>query len=269
MPFHRRKRLDAPSGFGGFDAHSLVADIEVRDFDLSFFRLSGLVRDPSPVDLFDVYVALWRRAQEAGACVHYFDHPRGDPPSLRSDHTGASGWFLANADVEGAQPIIQVYRLECDDDSFTPSRSRGPGGAELPEPDLEHELITLAHEYGHLMSYRGETPRSEWDRYTAAASKRGEVYAAACEHLPEGLPRAETNERIRRALREGLTDDERARIVAEESLAWRIGRAVLIELGLTDLSSFDKREREGLHAHRYRLGMEDAWPEDDAEVTSE
>lgn len=223
----------------------------------------------SLMDVFDIYVALWEGARVAGACVHYFDHPRADPPSLLGDRTGASGWFLANADVEDGQPVIQIYRLECDDDSFTPSRTRGPGGANLPPPDLEHELITLAHEYGHLMSYLGRTPREDWEKYDAAARRRGEIVDHVIDLMAADLPPVAVSDRIRHALYDGLNEEDRVRIVAEEALAWRIGQEVLRELGLDDFEQFNKREVEGLHAHRYRLGLDDPWPGDEVGITSE
>lgn len=221
------------------------------------------------MQVFEMYVALWERAQAEGACVHYFDHPRADPPNIRGDRSGASGWFHANADIEDGQPVIQIYRLECDDDAFTPSRTRGPNGADLPPPDLEHELITLAHEYGHLISFLTQTPRAEWKRYSAAASKRGQIMKATCEEMPHALSSAERNERLRSSLHSGLDNEERDRIVKEEALAWKIGRQVLQEFGMADLSAYDRRTVEGLHAHRYRLGMDEAWPQDEHGLTSE
>ena len=220
------------------------------------------------MDLFDIYLALWARARSAGACVHYFDQPLADPPSLHGDQTGASGWFLANADIADAQPVIQIYRLEYDD-ALTPSRSRRHGGGSLPTPDLEYELITLAHEYGHLMSYRGRTQRADWDLYTASARRRGDIAERVIAEMPTGLAPSAANELLRLSLYEGLGERDRSRIVAEESLAWRIGREALSELGHVDFQQFDRREADGLHAHRYWLGLDDVWPGDEGGIPSE
>jgi len=51
--------------------------------------------------------------------------------------------------------------------------------------------------------------------------------------------------------------------VREETLAWAIGREVLAELGLVNIVAYDQRTARGLHLHRYRLGLEEAWPGDD------
>jgi hypothetical protein len=85
---------------------------------------------------------------------------------------------------------------------------------------------------------------------------------AVLHEMPDGLVPAEQNERMRRALHEGLDDEARERIVREETLAWAIGRETLVQLGLHDLTRYDQRTRIGLHNHRYRLGLEDAWPID-------
>jgi hypothetical protein len=77
-----------------------------------------------------------------------------------------------------------------------------------------------------------------------------------------GMSGTEIGNRIRAALQTELTDDERDRLVREEMLAWDLGRAVLRDLGVTDFSRFDERRAQGLHAHRYRLGLEEAWPSD-------
>jgi hypothetical protein len=37
---------------------------------------------------------------------------------------------------------------------------------------------------------------------------------------------------------------------------------VLAELGLTDFTLYDERARRGLHYHRYRLGIDELWPDD-------
>lgn len=212
------------------------------------------------MDVFPAYEKLWKRAQDLGAVVTYLTWIAPGEPSLTADHTGATGWFRANVDVEGAQPFIDIYRLHPDDEPFSPSRARGPEGASLPPPDLEEELITLAHEYGHLVSFRSATPRPEWHRYDESAKRRGAILERVADESDE-IDGVELSELMREALRAELTEDEKARIVHEESLAWDIGREALVDLGITDLSKFEARRRLGLHAHRYRLGLEEAWPE--------
>jgi hypothetical protein len=38
--------------------------------------------------------------------------------------------------------------------------------------NVEDELLTLAHEYGHYLSWKGETARKTWEQYHAAAFHR-------------------------------------------------------------------------------------------------
>ncbi len=222
----------------------------------------------SAMDVFGAYGTLWERAKAAGACVHYYDD-KDERSDLHSDSSGATGWFLANVDIDDGQPIIQLYRRECDDDSFAPNRCRGPHGAELPPPDLKAELITLAHEYGHLLSFLEKTPRSEWGAFKAAERKRDAALQAAKDQLSDGMSRADVDERVRAALREALTDEERMRILNEEALAWTLGREALSELEMVEFGRFDGRRTSGLHSHRCRLGMEDPSPGDESRMPTE
>jgi hypothetical protein len=211
--------------------------------------------------LFDIYKNLWTLAQNAGAFVHYYTWVSLDPPKTEHDEMGATGWFDANHDVDEGQPIIRIYRLECDDDSCTPSPTRGPSGAHLPPPDLHEELITLAHEYGHLCSFLGATARPDWDRQHQATEHRTAIMRRICD-ASRGLRGAEIGKRFRAALTEERPDDERDRLVREETTAWDEGLAVLQRLGLIDFKRYNERREQGLHAHRYRLGLHDAWPSD-------
>lgn len=215
-------------------------------------------------DVFDIYEQLWLRARGDGAVVQYYegfpeDRPGRDVDKLRHDLNGATGWF--DADIEGGCPNIKIYRLACDDEIWTPSRIRGPDGAHLPLPDLHEKLITLAHEYGHLRSFLVETERQEWNKYHAAAQRRDVIANRAAKH-PRGLDDKEIDNRTRAALFAELSDEDCDRIIREETLAWKIGRETLAELSMTDFVRYDVRQERGLHAHRYRLGRDEAWPSD-------
>jgi hypothetical protein len=37
---------------------------------------------------------------------------------------------------------------------------------------------------------------------------------------------------------------------------------LLVDRGFERLEQFEKRARHGLHCHRYRLGIDELWPED-------
>ena len=53
--------------------------------------------------------------------------------------------------------------------------------------------------------------------------------------------------------------------IDEETFAWRIGRQALATLQYPDVAAYEETTQVHLHYHRYRLGMEDAWPDDDIE----
>ena len=208
-------------------------------------------------DVFDIYQKLWLRAENDGAYVQYYTWSSLSPPKLTSDPNGATGSFDASVNRD-ARPTILIYRLECDDDIWTPSRTRGPEGAHLPLPDLQEELITLAHEYGHLRSFLGETQRQAWNQYNEIAQRRTNIMNRVVDQS-EVVNDSKVNSRLRTALLAELSDEDYDRIIQEETLAWRIGRETLADLLITDFKRYDIRRERGLYAHRYRLGREDAW----------
>jgi hypothetical protein len=61
------------------------------------------------------------------------------------------------------------------------------------------------------------------------------------------------------ALAAGLSDGEKDLIVAEETLAWELGRPFVPE---TLRDEYDRRTVRGIHLHRHALGMEELWPDD-------
>ena len=54
----------------------------------------------------------------------------GWPPSTTITYSPLAGravtTVIGNIANEGSQPIIEIYRLECDNEIWTPSRARGP-----------------------------------------------------------------------------------------------------------------------------------------------
>ncbi len=200
------------------------------------------------MDVFPIYEQLWRRAQAEGARVKYIGWRPGNH----------AGYFDA---VDYTRPVIALTRPYYKSPSTEPTReSNAP--EEVPQPDLLEELLTLAHEYGHFRSWAGRTERAEHELYYAVTTRRGAATDEATAQMPEGLDVTEQNNRLRAALQAALNDDDRGRIMREEALAWEVGREVLVELGFDDLTRYDERTRTGLHFHRYRLGMEDLWPDD-------
>lgn len=207
-------------------------------------------------ELFALYADAWRRAETAGAFVTF--HGMDEP----------AGYFHANERPGGfASPAIFIARPFAEKDGPMPTRGRGPEApATMPAPNIEDELITLAHEFGHFTSWaearHQPERRSRWTEYSAIAHKRDAARDQIWEAMPPDLPPELKGAAARSGLFIALNDDDRARIVEEEEFAWRIGRELLADLGFRDWEAFDARERAGLHYHRYNLGIEDAWPSD-------
>lgn len=112
------------------------------------------------------------------------------------------------------QAVIRIYR------SPAPHPTDAPclGG---DREDLSYDLVTLAHECGHAMSYqrRGES----WARYFASACKRDRG--------------------------ESLTAGDQALILEEERAAWEHGRSLLVAVGESDFTTFERLREAGLRQH--------------------
>jgi hypothetical protein len=212
------------------------------------------MKTPRTDEAFSIYEALWRRAENEGAVVRY----EGISPY------GEAGWFHPTYYPRPTIVLIRPYYKEPDDEPSRESTAPAP----LPQPDIYAEVTTLAHEYGHFVSWSGRTERAEYELYVAAARYRDAIIDEEIKKMPVGLSRQESNERLRTTLHDRLDGDARDRILREEMLAWRIGREVLAELALADFELYDRRTNVGIHNHRYRLGIEDLWPDDIPEELS-
>ena len=193
---------------------------------------------------FAIYDLAWKRARNEGALVRY--------QAQWPDH---AGFFKANHGTS-LPPNIQIYRPKYK----SPSTKALPVfGDDSPVPDeqLRAELITYAHEYGHLMSFRRETPRDEWLRYVDLEMRRSDIVKTV--HAELGDDGSQFDAVLRHRMLASYTDDEREMIIREETLAWRIGRDLLASLGFDDLAGLEVQAQHGLHNHRYRLGIEDLW----------
>ncbi len=87
----------------------------------------------------------------------------------------------------------------------TPTRDK------LPPPDLLRETVTLAHEAGHYLSWKGRTPPDEYDKYFNAAKLRDQASHA----VPKSGNVEEYNEGIREAARAALSSAQVEMIFAE------------------------------------------------------
>ncbi|MBN1608795.1 MAG: hypothetical protein JW940_19365 [Polyangiaceae bacterium] len=199
-------------------------------------------------DVFVLYEALWRTLEGLGVAVVYGGlweedgdfHP--DPWETGKD-----------------SPKITISRPYYADPPW-PNQHRNRGGSALPPPDLLLELVTLAHEGGHFLSWKERTPRSEWQRYFGAAKKRDQIIA----EVPRGGSTDEYNDRLRAAMQSSLRAEQIELILTEEALAWRIAQELLAGVGFDDFEYYEAAMRKGLHCHRYRLGLDELWPEDRA-----
>ena len=180
------------------------------------------------MSLFLIYERLWRRIQAEGVRVHY--------NGLALDE---GGHFLHDGCGKLKKPDIQItrpfYRTPSDEPSeFLNTNARA---------DIKKELLILAHEYGHCLSWKGETPPEKWGSYHAAAFRRdGAVKDGGWDAVPDTLH-----------------DAEKQLIVDEETLAWKLGRQFIPE---ELYAEYDEEARRGVHNHRYRLGLDELWPED-------
>jgi hypothetical protein len=196
-----------------------------------------------------IYRELWRTAQ-VDANVHYREWGSGGV------RRGASGHFTSNIEEDPpSRPEIAIGR-----DSYG-TRS---------DPDLEGleptavvaELITLAHEFGHVRSFIDD--RSRWNLYDNARFltiwiKRQS--AGICGELLGGATEDERDQLIRRVLYQSLHDEARQRILDEEEYAWDVGRSILVRLGLEDFSQYDSRAEVSIDSYRFALGMKERWPD--------
>ena len=172
-------------------------------------------------DLFEIYVALWKTASIEGAFVHY--EGRGE--------RGEAGWFHPRDELAG--PEIVIVRPFYGN-ATEPSDSRTDG-----QPvDLQSELVTLAHEYGHFRSWSDDRPR--WNAYYAALLHRDRVYDDAV-----GDDAARWLEVARR-----LSLEEKHLILQEEERAWTTGRA---HVPGWLLAGYDVSATAGVEEHRARL----------------
>ena len=182
---------------------------------------------------FAMYKEAWARARAAGATVRY-----------NSDRPG--GLFFPGERANGtSSPLIEIYRPwpELSDRPCRGYSKNAP--SDLPPPDITHDLMILAHEVGHLRSWKGRTPRAQWDLYNAAAKKRDEAWDAAWSTGDDARARAFA----------AISDQERALIVEEEALAWEIARELLVDLQFTDWARFEQERATSLLNTNISLGI--------------
>jgi hypothetical protein len=185
-------------------------------------------------EIFPVYAALWGRLPVEDLWIHYVGPtPRGE-----------AGYFQHDGQGGFKRPEIGVLRSHFVEPDDEPSMLRSNG----VRVNLVTEMFTLAHEFGHYLSYAGVTPPETWHAYHRAVVHRDELGDAIDNELSR-----------RDRLRKRLSGRERRLIVAEETRAWALGREFIPE---PVLAAYERRARQGVHFHRYRLGIDPLWPQD-------
>lgn len=161
---------------------------------------------------------LWSCASKQ-ARVMYNDAPAGRGTE--------SGYFDPRVGTDRG-PLISI----CDDSDrrkpLEPCWERG-NGTILTEPEMLRDLITLAHEYGHLASHLD--PQTQSDR---------PAYDAAVRRFHDGEP---------------LCNGDAESILNEEERAWTNGRRVLAAMGFVAWDAFEGRETTGLDLYRRSLAL--------------
>jgi len=184
------------------------------------------VTTPHDQSAFAAYEALWQRIRDGGVWVHY------DGVALDE-----GGHFQHDGCGKLKKPEIQITR------SHYNERERPTEFLNTGEPaPIVNELMTLAHEYGHYLSWSREPASKTWKAYHAAVVRRDKLAANGRDAVSKGLSRREMQ-----------------LICDEETLAWKLGREFIPDGLHTD---YDEHSRLGVHYHRYRLGLDELWPED-------
>jgi hypothetical protein len=190
-----------------------------------------------PQSYFEAYVHLWRRIVKRGVWVHYGMH-----------FDGSAGWFQHDGQGGYHLPEISIHRVPVPADEEEPSPTLDDG----TPVDVEADLITLAHEFAHFLSWKEVTSAEVWAAYHRVVDR----LAIEIDALSD-VPAAEYNEAYRRVW-SALSADEKALVLDEETTAWRLGRPHVPE---ALLPTYDARTVKGLLNYRYRLGLDSACPD--------
>jgi hypothetical protein len=181
------------------------------------------------------YTELWRQAQREGVWMRYeyrnlsrftldvngwYERPKAPLPDAPAGHD-AEAWRKQVEWIE--RPQIHIVRSR----SVPPETDLEIGhDPESDVADLPDELLTLAHEYGHVISDR-----------------RGWRTLGLIEALEVDVDDWPTK----------LSDRQRGLIFDDEERAWTFGWGALAALGYRDRAAYDRRRDEGLAQYRSRL----------------
>jgi hypothetical protein len=163
----------------------------------------------------ETYARLWGTAEGDGAFVTY----EGTAP-----HGTEAGWF--HPTDAGGDPKIVVVRPYYMHHTM-PHWERSDGVA----VDIEAEFCVLAHEYGHMVSWRAGNRTAEYVTAAEAVNAR-----------ERGKPLA-------------LDGKARALVFDEEERAWKNGRKVLRSYDWTPWERFNAEEKKALDVYREILAQ--------------
>lgn len=167
-------------------------------------------------DWTDVLRKLWAHVSQKSERVHVRYQAQLQPHEMRR-----RGEFGFNEQLQEGKIVLWRPVEHARREQFQPADD------ELAPEDA----WTLAHEYGHCLSFR-----------------KGN-------HTPEYLATRNIDEATWPT---ALTDAQKDLVYVEETTAWRLGRAVLADLGVTDFTEYDARTEQALGVYRSLLGRQDA-----------
>ena len=187
--------------------------------------------------LFAAYKSLWKTAEDGGnVWVHY----------VGQDPNGAAGWFKPDGRGIFKKPEIAMVRPYYIEPTTEPSDRRSDGAP----VDLRAEIITLAHEFGHYLSWKESTEEAR-KSYRAAIDR--------WDAIKKKLNKNASAEEERKTVVSTLAETEKNLILAEEERAWRLGRPHVPD---TIVGEYERRKTTGLHFYRYRFGLDELWPDE-------
>jgi len=168
---------------------------------------------PTP---FAMYCALWHHAAAEGIYVGY-----------QGIDTNVLGFFDPRETVRNGLgwPQICITRPYYYPSIDQPSDQKHPDDAAKPI-DVLDELFTLAHEYGHYISFK--------------AGNRTTEYVEAVTHIGNCVDSGNTPTISAHAI---------ALVREEETRAWQFGRDTLQTLGCDVLAPFDERAKRSLERY--------------------
>jgi len=148
-------------------------------------------------------------------------------------------------------PVVKIGRRGYASPMDKPSQTLGDG-SRLSPSRIRREVVVLAHELGHFISSE-RTSADEYARYHEAEVQRDEV----CDAVPWEGSESDYIKALGEAAQARLDSKQIELILAEEQRAWDFGRELVAKFWPEAQEHYAAEEKEGLLAHRRRLGIEE------------